>query len=668
MPFEFQRRIDELLREGESLDAATSVAFAEMERRYAQAREAQEKLTEGIKGEQERLRGEEKGEREREREHEKEIAEIKKPAPRLAASAPEKRAFCAASVSGAITFTTIHSAKREIEGYASVFGEPMRSHEVMGAAPFPQATIDEFMTNPVMLFNHNTDRVVGKVVELRQDAYGLWCRAQIEDDEIWNQIEDGRLRAFSWAGYIVRYHFVPDTKAMLGAGNGEFLEDAPVAMMIDEGELTEISIVSIPNCSRALFEIRKAMSGEDTLSLWAPVSRVDANEREVYGYAVVFNEPDADGHVITKEAVQQAVDAYQRWSNIREMHDPVAVGTAFQLKVDDFGLWVGVKISLGAENCWQKVLDRTYRGFSIGGVALSWQPGELDGRSVLFLTEIRIDEISICDRPKAAKATFALVKRQGAPGAPRGGNPLETNEQMTDTTEERRLSIFQTILNSLGGRKPEAETAVAATTNSVSTTEATFITPPQTISQPAVLTFQSAPAPAATEARVAELIETANAAMRKDVETAFNTLLEQLTAQISALKALPEAEKVEVPAPIAAAAPNALAEAMTRHMAAGLDRVDAFNAAAGEVADGEAEKVLDALGLPTAQNAPAPTAPDATVQLATAVQALAAQVETLKVQSTRQSVHTDRRAAAVTNTPTTAEDGKGFWSSCFRKG
>lgn len=133
----------------------------------------------------------------------------------------------------------------------------------------------------------------------------------------------------------------------------------------------------------------------------------------------------SDGRILSYEASKAA---FKEWfgrcagfgGNLRaQPHDKgEPVGRAFMYEPDDNArqIVVGCRISRGAEDAWQKVLDGTYRGFSIGGairkkeakIVRSANGGE---RAVPFVTAYDVDELILCDEPSDPKATYTMIHR-----------------------------------------------------------------------------------------------------------------------------------------------------------------------------------------------------------------------------------------------------------------
>ena len=63
------------------------------------------------------------------------------------------------------------------------------------------------------------------------------------------------------------------------------------------------------------------------MRLYAPLQKIDEEQRMVYGYAST-EALDTQGEIIKREAIEAALPGFMRFGNIREMHQPSAVGKA----------------------------------------------------------------------------------------------------------------------------------------------------------------------------------------------------------------------------------------------------------------------------------------------------------------------------------------------------
>jgi len=138
------------------------------------------------------------------------------------------------------------------------------------------------------------------------------------------------------------------------------------------------------------------------MKLYFPFAKIDQAQRMVYGYAST-EAVDSQGEVVRKEALAAALPDYLRFANIREMHQPSAVGVAKEASIDDKGLYLGAKIV--DADAWEKVVEGVYKGFSIGG----WVT-ERDGADPSVITGLELAEISLVDRPANPESVFSLFK------------------------------------------------------------------------------------------------------------------------------------------------------------------------------------------------------------------------------------------------------------------
>ncbi|HEY3910385.1 MAG TPA: DUF6582 domain-containing protein [Stellaceae bacterium] len=142
------------------------------------------------------------------------------------------------------------------------------------------------------------------------------------------------------------------------------------------------------------------------MKIYLPIAKVDADRREVWGYASTEARDD-QGEVVRREALIAALGDYMRFANIREMHQLSAVGVAREAAVDDKGLYVGARIV--DDQAWQKVIEGVYKGYSIGGLVTQRDPADFK-----TITGLVLNEISLVDRPANPEAVFDYWKAAGA--------------------------------------------------------------------------------------------------------------------------------------------------------------------------------------------------------------------------------------------------------------
>ena len=149
-------------------------------------------------------------------------------------------------------------------------------------------------------------------------------------------------------------------------------------------------------------------SNGDNLHLSVPFTKVNRENRTVSGFATLDN-VDQTGDVVTAEASMKAFESFR--GNLREMHQPLAVGKVVSFKPETYydqttkefynGVYVTSYISKGAQDTWEKVLDGTLSGFSIGGKITESdnEVNKADGTQVRFIKAYELVELSIVDSP-----------------------------------------------------------------------------------------------------------------------------------------------------------------------------------------------------------------------------------------------------------------------------
>jgi hypothetical protein len=149
-------------------------------------------------------------------------------------------------------------------------------------------------------------------------------------------------------------------------------------------------------------------SNGDNISLSVPFTKVNREKRTVSGFATLDN-LDQTNDVVTAEASLKAFEGFR--GNIREMHGSSAVGKMVSFKPETYfdaksgeiynGVYVDAYISKGAQDTWEKVLDGTLSGFSIGGKIIESdnEVNKSTGQSVRFIKNYSLLELSVVDSP-----------------------------------------------------------------------------------------------------------------------------------------------------------------------------------------------------------------------------------------------------------------------------
>lgn len=151
-----------------------------------------------------------------------------------------------------------------------------------------------------------------------------------------------------------------------------------------------------------------------------PITKVDAAKREVWGVATA-EAPDKDGEICDYQTTKPN---YQKWSaeiakatggqslgNVREMHQPSAVGKIIAIDFDDAEKHISVGAKIVDDEAWRKCAAGVYTGFSHGGRYVKSWPDPADETLTRYTADP--SEISIVDNPALEAAHFEFLKADG---------------------------------------------------------------------------------------------------------------------------------------------------------------------------------------------------------------------------------------------------------------
>lgn len=185
-------------------------------------------------------------------------------------------------------------------------------------------------------------------------------------------------------------------------------------------------------------EIKKAhwTTDGDNYRMDMALTKVDKENRLVTGWASLDN-PDSQGDIVLKEASEQAFARFR--GNIREMHQPIAVGRMVSYRPDSYydtetqkfynGIVVTAYVSKGAESTWEKVLDGTLQAFSIAGPIndSEMQFSKDAGRPLRIIKDYDLVELSLVDSGGNQLANIISIQKSVDGDVSATGIAVETN-------------------------------------------------------------------------------------------------------------------------------------------------------------------------------------------------------------------------------------------------
>jgi hypothetical protein len=223
---------------------------------------------------------------------------------------------------------------------------------------------------------------------------------------------------------------------------------------------------------RAAIQVRKGKAlVQSTLTQFFDIRKVDEEARMVWGYAST-EAVDCQGEVITKDAMKAAWTDYMKFANVREMHQPSAVGLVKEYEFDDVGVMIGAYIV--DDNAWKKVVEKVYKGFSVGGKKL---PGGYDPATKI-ISALALSEISLVDRPANPEALVTMWKADNLESFmnPDENTPVDKLAELLTKgviTPERLLQLIDADVNKVAEPVVPATVEKAAIQKSFSLLSAT---------------------------------------------------------------------------------------------------------------------------------------------------------------------------------------------------
>lgn len=185
-------------------------------------------------------------------------------------------------------------------------------------------------------------------------------------------------------------------------------------------------------------EITKAhwTTDGDNYRMDMALTKVDKENRLVTGWASLDN-PDLQGDIVLAEASERAFAKFR--GNIREMHQPIAVGRMVSYRPDSYydtvtqkfynGIVVTAYVSKGAESTWEKVLDGTLQAFSISGpiVDSEMQFSKDAGKPLRIIKDYDLVELSLVDSGGNQLANIISIQKDVNGDMSATGMAVETN-------------------------------------------------------------------------------------------------------------------------------------------------------------------------------------------------------------------------------------------------
>ena len=174
-----------------------------------------------------------------------------------------------------------------------------RAGDVIAAEAWSKGGLSNFEKNPIILFNHDYNKPIGRATGLKVNDNGLELKAKISKsapDHVAELVKEGILGAFS-VGFRVK--------------DADYLEETD-GLKIKDAELFEVSVVSVPCNQAATFSLSKSF---DSMEEYEDFKKTFKNSVDLAGQSLANDEdsfeasdtPDGTEKSVQKEMIMSEV-------------------------------------------------------------------------------------------------------------------------------------------------------------------------------------------------------------------------------------------------------------------------------------------------------------------------------------------------------------------------
>ena len=201
-----------------------------------------------------------------------------------------------------------------IRGMAST-NHSDRAGDVISAEAWAKGGLENFKNNPVILFNHDYDKPIGRATGVKVTENGLELEAKISKSapaHVCELVKDGVLGAFS-VGFKVK--------------DADYLKETD-GLMIKDAELFEVSVVSVPCNQAATFSLAKSF---DSVDEYEAFKKTFTNRVDLPGQSLTKD--DSKESNLVSDAPKHVEQSTNKETKMSEDNTPAIDLEAFAKKV-----------------------------------------------------------------------------------------------------------------------------------------------------------------------------------------------------------------------------------------------------------------------------------------------------------------------------------------------
>ena len=213
------------------------------------------------------------------------------------------------------TFKALHEdddGSVHICGMASTHDED-RANDVIMSEAWTKGGLNNFEKNPIILFNHDYNKPIGRATGLKVTENGLELKAKISKsapDHVAQLVKEGILGAFSVGFRVKDADYITETDGL----------------KIKDAELFEVSVVSVPCNQAATFSLAKSF---DSIEEYDEFKKTFTNRVDLAGQSLAKDENSS----VASETPDEAEKSAKEEINMSEVNTPEIDLEAFAKKV-----------------------------------------------------------------------------------------------------------------------------------------------------------------------------------------------------------------------------------------------------------------------------------------------------------------------------------------------
>jgi len=298
-----------------------------------------------------------------------------------------------------------------------------RAGDSISAEAWTKGGLKNFEKNPIILFNHDYDRPIGRATGMKAGPHGLELECKISKSAPGNVAElvkDGVLGAFS-VGFRVK--------------DADYIKETD-GLMIKDAELFEVSVVSVPCNQAATFSLAKSFNSMDE---YEEFKKTFTNRVDLAGQTLAKDEVNTSS--VASDTPEKADLSAQQEIKMSEVNTPEIDLEAFAKKVAE-----QTAANIAMKQAEQKAAEKAEQEKAAAEVAAKQAQEEQVKSAVVTAVETGAERLQADLQAKLAEkdadfnATLEAFKKELAEKSDELAKMRDSKRTFSDRTSTNDLS------------------------------------------------------------------------------------------------------------------------------------------------------------------------------------------------------------------------------------